>query len=72
MVLEVIPEVEERLIGSIKVGSWLFLCCKKFYLGLEKYFHGVKDGFGSTLKGLNMGFGSNPIGYRDPNGFNKG
>ena len=47
MVLEVIPEVEESLIGSIKVGSWLQDAIeaqiKKLYLDLCKYFHGIED-----------------------------
>ena len=39
MVLEVIPEVEKRLIGSKKVGSWLTFCCKKHL----EVIHGVED-----------------------------
>ena len=75
LVLEVIPEVEESLIGWMKVGSWLQDAhkaqIKKLYLDLWKYFHGVEDGFGSTLKGLKIGFGSNPRGWWQPNWFNK-
>ena len=43
MVLEVIPEVEERLIGSKKVKSWLIYCCKKPHVDLWEYFNGVED-----------------------------
>ena len=42
MVLEVILEVEKRLIGSKKVKSWLLYCCKKPE-DLWEYFNGVKD-----------------------------
>ena len=43
MVLEVISEVEERLIGSKKVKSWLIFCCKRPHVDLREYFHGVED-----------------------------
>ena len=34
---EIIPEVEERVIGSKKVGSLLIICCKKPRIDLWKY-----------------------------------
>ena len=49
--------VEEWLIDLIEVKSWLYYCCKKFYLDFWKYFHGVEDGFESTPKGLKICFG---------------
>ena len=64
--MEVIPEVEESLIGLMKVGSWLQDAhkaqIKKLYLDLWKYFQEVEDRFGSTLKGLEIGFGIHPRG----------
>ena len=45
-----IPKVEERLVSSKTVGSWLIVCCKKLWKysflaedGLWKYSHGVED-----------------------------
>ena len=43
MVLEVIPEVEERLIDSKMVNSWFIFCCKKHHVDLWKYFKGAED-----------------------------
>ena len=37
--LEVIPEVEERLIGSKKVKSWLIFYCKRPHVDFREYFH---------------------------------
>ena len=66
MVFEVIPEVEESLTGSIKVGSWLQDAhkaqIKKLYLDFWKHFMGLKIDFESTVKGLKIGFGSIPRG----------
>ena len=66
MVLEVIPEVNGHLIGSVKVGSRLEETheaqIRKPYFDLLKYFSGLEIGFGKTLKGLKIGFGSKPTG----------
>ena len=54
----VIPEVEEKTIDFKQVGPLLILCCKKSFLDLWKYINRLKIGFGSTLKGMIIGFGS--------------
>ena len=63
MILEFNQKVEESLLEERsndfkKVGSLLNLYCK--ILDLWKYFHGLKRGFGSTPKGLRIGFESQP------------
>ena len=56
--LGVITMVEKRLIGLIEVLSWLYLCGKTF----GSTFRGLKIGLVCTLKGLKIGFRSNPRG----------
>ena len=41
--LEVITRVEERLFDLREGLAWFFLCFKKFYSNLWKYFHGTED-----------------------------
>ena len=57
LVLEVILEVEERLIGSKKVKSRLIYCYKKLHSDLLEYFNVVEDRVWKYSKELKMSIG---------------
>ena len=56
-------KIEERLIDSKKFRS-LFIFDAKTSFDLCKYFPGLKISFGSTSKGLKIGFENQPKGWR--------